>query len=151
MEIYLDYWKKKVEFFCKILDKYIVAQYSMYIIENGGNKMDLKNEMFKSVEGLIKDGMDIFNDFELAIKYAKDNSMASKYIFQEVIKNYVETLRKEAEAWLEKNGPSGIMGQFPNRSCWNCNGSHEHLKKADFPIDCFECGHIYFKGVRLTE
>jgi hypothetical protein len=53
--------------------------------------------------------------------------------------------------WLKKNGPSGIISAFPNRSCWNCNGAHEFLKKVDYPFDCFECGNIYFKGIKITE
>lgn len=68
-----------------------------------------------------------------------------------MVSKKVEKLRKEAEEWVKINGPSGIMGPFPNRSCWNCNSGHEHLKKADYPIQCFVCGHIYFKGVKLTE
>lgn len=63
----------------------------------------------------------------------------------------VEELRREAEEWVEENGSSGLVGPFPNRSCWNCNGAHEHLKEADFPIHCLWCGHIFYKGVRLTE
>ena len=60
-------------------------------------------------------------------------------------------LRKEATAWAKKNPNSGLFGHFPSRSCWKCNGAHEHLKKADYPIQCFACGHIYFKGVQLSE
>ena len=26
------------------------------------------------------------------------------------------------------------------RSCWNCNSAHNHLKKANYLIWCFECG-----------
>lgn len=63
----------------------------------------------------------------------------------------VTQLRKEAEQWIDEHGPSGIMGPFPNRSCWHCNIAHEHLKDADYPIQCFACGHVYFKGVQLTE
>lgn len=37
------------------------------------------------------------------------------------------------------------------RSCWNCNGAHEHLKTADFVFVCFACGHYFFKGLDLTE
>jgi len=69
---------------------------------------------------------------------------------QELSKRYKE-LRKEAEQWLKDNGPSGILGPFPNRSCWNCNPAHERLKEADYPIDCFKCGHIYFHGERITD
>ena len=65
--------------------------------------------------------------------------------------NLVADLRKEAREWLKKNGPSGIMGPWVNRSCWNCDSAHEHLKKADFPIQCFDCGEIFFKGVKISE
>ena len=38
------------------------------------------------------------------------------------------------------------------RSCWNCNSTHEHLKKYnDVVILCLECGNYYFKGVNITE
>jgi len=67
------------------------------------------------------------------------------------IKIKIEKLRKEAEQWAKDNPEGGIFGHFISRSCWNCNSAHEHLKKADYPIQCFDCGHIYFKGVQLTE
>jgi len=64
----------------------------------------------------------------------------------------VETLRQEAEEWAKANGPSGLLGLFPTRSCWNCNPAHEWMKRdTETPYECFSCGHIYFKGVRLTE
>lgn len=63
----------------------------------------------------------------------------------------VKRLRAEAEQWIKDHGPSGLFGHCPSRSCWNCNQAHEHLKQADYPIECFECGHIYFRGIRLTE
>jgi len=63
----------------------------------------------------------------------------------------VKRLRAEAEQWMKEHGPSGIFGPCPSRSCWNCNPAHEGLKNADYPIECFECGHTYFRGVRLTE
>ena len=37
------------------------------------------------------------------------------------------------------------------RSCWECNDCHGHLKRVDYIIRCFACGHIYYKGVDLTE
>ena len=40
------------------------------------------------------------------------------------------------------------LGVF--RSCWNCNGTHEHLKTADYVIICIGCDNIYWKGVKLT-
>jgi hypothetical protein len=37
------------------------------------------------------------------------------------------------------------------RSCWNCNPSHEHLKKEKgCVILCIECGHYYYSGVDIT-
>lgn len=64
----------------------------------------------------------------------------------------IEKLRREAEEWIEVNGPSGLLGPFPNRSCWHCNSAHEWMKTdMDTPYECFSCGHIYFKGIRLTE
>ena len=63
----------------------------------------------------------------------------------------VNELRVEAEKWVKDNGSSGLFGPFPNRSCWNCNSAHERLKDADYPIECFNCGHIYFRGERITE
>jgi hypothetical protein len=64
----------------------------------------------------------------------------------------IDMLWKEAEAWAEKNGPSGIFGVFPSRSCWNCNSAHGWMKTdMDTPYECFHCGHVYFKGERLTE
>lgn len=31
------------------------------------------------------------------------------------------------------------------RSCWYCNGAHDHLKTADF-FTCFACGISYVRG-----
>lgn len=40
------------------------------------------------------------------------------------------------------NGKEAAM-----RSCWYCNGAHEHLKNADYPIICaMGCGIWYLKG-----
>lgn len=33
-----------------------------------------------------------------------------------------------------------------NRSCWNCNPAHNHLKKFECLIFCIWCGHVYYKG-----
>ena len=39
-------------------------------------------------------------------------------------------------------------GQGPcMRSCWNCNGAHEHLKDRPFVFTCFACGIQYVSGV----
>jgi hypothetical protein len=63
----------------------------------------------------------------------------------------IKILRNKVIEWAKQNQNSGIFGNLPNRSCWNCNSAHEHLKKAEYPIECFDCGHIYYKGVDLTE
>jgi hypothetical protein len=47
-------------------------------------------------------------------------------------------LREEAAA-TAPNGPA-------IRSCWECNGAHEHLRDADYLIWCFGCGKFWFKG-----
>jgi hypothetical protein len=66
--------------------------------------------------------------------------------------NKIQLLREEAKQWVEDNGPSGLLGVFPTRSCWNCNPAHEWMKTdMETPYECFECGHTYFKGERLTE
>ena len=64
----------------------------------------------------------------------------------------IESLKQDAIKYL-KDHPNvgGIFGPFPNRSCWNCNSAHNHLKDAEYPIECLHCGHIYFKGVQLSE
>ena len=36
------------------------------------------------------------------------------------------------------------------RTCWNCNGAHEHLKDAKYVIWCYECGHYFYKGVVIS-
>jgi PHP family Zn ribbon phosphoesterase len=53
--------------------------------------------------------------------------------------------RQEASAILDKDASNWSM-----RSCWNCNLAHEHLKQAEYPIRCFDCGHWYYKGVDIT-
>lgn len=64
----------------------------------------------------------------------------------------INELRKEAQEWLKEHGPSGLLGGFPTRSCWNCNQAHMWMKTdMETPYECLVCGHIYFKGERLTE
>jgi hypothetical protein len=59
----------------------------------------------------------------------------------------VEKLRTEAKK-LIKQSPDNIA----MRSCWNCNGAHEHLKQAEYVIVCaIGCGHYYYKGEDITE
>lgn len=41
--------------------------------------------------------------------------------------------------------------RFVWRSCWNCNSSHEGLKRAKYVINCFECGRWFYLGVDITE
>lgn len=58
-----------------------------------------------------------------------------------------QTLRAEAKKLIKKDIENLAM-----RSCWNCNGAHEHLKEADYVIVCaMGCGHYYYKGVDITE
>lgn len=58
----------------------------------------------------------------------------------------IEELRKEASDLIKKN-----INNIAFRSCWKCNAAHEHLKKSEYVIDCFQCGHFYYKGVDITE
>lgn len=50
---------------------------------------------------------------------------------------------------------SEILAKDPTnwamRSCWNCNGTHKHLKRAEYIIRCFECGHTFYRGIDITE
>jgi len=34
-------------------------------------------------------------------------------------------------------------GEPALRSCWECNGAHEHLKMVNFLHTCFECGRYW--------
>ena len=64
----------------------------------------------------------------------------------------IQKLRKEVEDWVNKNGPSGLFGPLPNRSCWKCNQAHMWMKTdMETPYQCPWCGHVYFKGKQLTE
>jgi len=57
----------------------------------------------------------------------------------------IKQARIEAKKLLKK-----YPGVYPElRSCWNCNGAHEHLKEHDL-IMCFGCGHWYYKGIDIT-
>ena len=82
-----------------------------------------------------------------SLGYARHRTMH----YEAKLREKAEQAQAEAEQWVEDNGPSGLFGPFPSRSCWICNPAHEGLKQADYPIHCFECGHKYFRGVRLTE
>jgi len=61
-------------------------------------------------------------------------------------KKEIEKLRKEVIAFNNEH-----PGEYAMRSCWNCNGAHEHLKDLDIPLMCFDCGHWYLRGVDLME
>ena len=52
----------------------------------------------------------------------------------------------EAYKWMRDNG-----GNYAMRSCWKCNSALEHLKKAEYVIMCFGCGHWFYKGKDLTK
>lgn len=54
--------------------------------------------------------------------------------------------RAAANEWLGLYGNSVML-----RSCWNCNKAHEYLRDAPYVMLCFECGHAYFLGVKLTK
>lgn len=62
------------------------------------------------------------------------------------MKQNIEELRKEAMKLIKKDLKCWVY-----RSCWNCNGAHEHLKRSKFVIFCIECGNCFFKGVKITE
>lgn len=42
-------------------------------------------------------------------------------------------------------------GEPALRSCWECNGAHEHLKDTDFLHVCFSCGRYWIHGHFLDE
>jgi hypothetical protein len=45
--------------------------------------------------------------------------------------------------------PEGIQleeGEPNMRSCWECNGGHEHLKKLNMLTICFLCNRLYVLG-----
>lgn len=41
-------------------------------------------------------------------------------------------------------------GNFAMRSCWECNPSHEHLKKIGGLFTCIDCGRYYMNGGYLS-
>jgi ribosomal protein L37AE/L43A len=47
---------------------------------------------------------------------------------------------------LEKATQIGEKQEFSIRSCWDCNGSHEHLKNVSGLFTCFSCGRWYMNG-----
>jgi hypothetical protein len=59
-------------------------------------------------------------------------------------------IREEAIEWAKNNPDKGFFGPFISRTCWVCNPAHDYLKNSDYPIQCFDCGKIYFKGVDIT-
>jgi len=58
----------------------------------------------------------------------------------------IKEARRKAKAMLKKDPTC-----YAWRSCWKCNGAHEHLKEAEYPINCFACGHWYYKGIDITQ
>jgi len=58
----------------------------------------------------------------------------------------LEEARKKAKAYMKKHPDD----EYAFRSCWNCNGAHEHLKDAKYPILCNTCAHWFWNGVDIT-
>jgi hypothetical protein len=59
----------------------------------------------------------------------------------------VDVLRAEAEGLIAERGADGIF----MRSCWVCNPAHAHFADVkDAVLNCFICGHWFFKGHDLT-
>ena len=54
-------------------------------------------------------------------------------------------LQDECMARWEKD-----RADYALRSCWACNPGHKHLKKSDYPIRGFCCGHLYLNGHRIS-
>jgi hypothetical protein len=49
------------------------------------------------------------------------------------------------EAIKEAEGRDIIM-----RSCWECNGAHDHLRRSEFVVFClWGCGRYWWKGVEV--
>jgi len=53
---------------------------------------------------------------------------------------------EEARVEAVKYGPEKAV----IRSCWHCNKAHDHLKYVAL-MNCFVCGHWYYKGLDITE
>ena len=47
---------------------------------------------------------------------------------------------KGFDTYLKEEGEPAL------RSCWECNPSHEHLKKVDSLFCCFVCGRLWTHG-----
>ena len=45
--------------------------------------------------------------------------------------------------WREGGIVKFELGEPAMRSCWECNGAHEHLKKTNRMHVCFECGRYW--------
>lgn len=60
--------------------------------------------------------------------------------------NETESIRQQAMDLLDERGPQA----FSFRSCWKCNGAHEHLRGADYVINCNTCGGWFFRGYEIT-
>lgn len=57
-----------------------------------------------------------------------------------------EEARAKVKRLLKEKGADAVEV----RSCWNCNGAHDHLKTHEL-IKCYECGRWYYKGIDVTE
>lgn len=53
--------------------------------------------------------------------------------------------------WLGNGKIKFEDGEPAFRSCWECNGSHEHLRKSNFLMNCFSCGRFWLLGDYLPE
>lgn len=58
----------------------------------------------------------------------------------------IELARAAATAYTKANPDM----PYAMRSCWNCNAAHDHLRDAEYPINCFECGRWFFAGTDIT-
>lgn len=58
----------------------------------------------------------------------------------------VEQARDLAEKYMNEHADK----PFSFRSCWECNYAHEHLKTLDSPLNCFDCGKWFYKGIDIS-
>jgi ribosomal protein L37AE/L43A len=63
-----------------------------------------------------------------------ENGNKSKPLLPAVLSNYEKAVELQKEA------------NFSMRTCWECNGSHEHLKHVSGLFSCFDCGRWYMNG-----
>ena len=80
----------------------------------------------------------------VGIKYKRTEDF--KIIKEKATQTEIEEARLKAFQIIDNDE----FDRISLRSCWVCNLAHAHLVNREL-LKCFECSHLYYYGLDLTE